>query len=318
MLLLVLHYIWVIRSDTAFEEAAAEASLQRAKHLAAGRSGASVVPRLAHRRLPPFLRLRPLGWPAGAILWKNLLAVVRTRRIRNTAAGLALASVVVTLLSFTSHGGVAELAGWLAATWAGLMIVIGPQWVRNDLRGDLLKLDLLRSYPLKGTAIVTAEVAASTLVLTVAQLALLLVAYLALLGNAGAEPGLKMRSIILAAALVYLPAINFMGLLIHNAAAILFPAWVHLGGGRPGGVEVLGQNMLMVVAFLAVLGLALSVPAALGAGMFLLLGDPAGLWAIVPGSVVLLLALAGEAMLLVRWLGGVFERTDPASAGIVG
>jgi hypothetical protein len=276
------------------------------------------VPRLAHRRLPPFLRLRPLGWPAGAILWKNLLAVVRTRRIRNTAAGLALASVVVTLLSFTSHGGVAELAGWLAATWAGLMIVIGPQWVRNDLRGDLLKLDLLRSYPLKGTAIVTAEVAASTLVLTVAQLALLLVAYLALLGNAGAEPGLKMRSIILAAALVYLPAINFMGLLIHNAAAILFPAWVHLGGGRPGGVEVLGQNMLMVVAFLAVLGLALSVPAALGAGMFLLLGDPAGLWAIVPGSVVLLLALAGEAMLLVRWLGGVFERTDPASAGIVG
>jgi hypothetical protein len=37
----------------------------------------------------------------------------------------------------------------------------------------------------------------------------------------------------------------------------------------------------------------------------------------VPGSAVLLAVLAGEAMLLVRWLGGVFERTDPASAGIV-
>jgi ABC-2 type transport system permease protein len=318
LLLLVLHYIWVIRSDTAFEEAAAEASLQRAKHLAARRSGASLVPRLAHRRLPPFLRLRPLGWPAGAILWKNLLAVVRTRRVRNTVTGLAVGSVVVTLLSFSSHGAVAEAAGWLATTWAGLMMIIGPQWVRNDLRGDLLKLDLLRSYPLKGTAIVTAEVAASTLVLTAAQLALLLVAYLALLGNASAEPGLKVRSIVLAGALLYLPAINFMGLLIHNAAAVLFPAWVHLGGVRSGGVEVLGQNMLMVVAFLAVLGLALSVPAALGAGVFLLLGHPAGLWALVPGSAVLLLALAGEAMLLVRWLGGVFERTDPASAGIVG
>jgi ABC-2 type transport system permease protein len=316
MLLLVLHYVWVIRSDTAFEEAAAETSLRRAKQLAGRRSGDS-LPRLAHRRLPPFLRLRPLGWPAGAILWKNLLAVVRTRRVRTIATGLALASVAGALLSFTSHGGVAEMVGWLAATWAGLMMVIGPQWVRNDLRGDLLKLDLLRSYPLRGTAIVTAEVAASTLVLTAAQVALLLLAYLALLGNAAVEPGLRVRSIILAGALIHLPAINFMGLLIHNAAAILFPAWVHLGAGRSSGVEVLGQNMLMVVAFLTVLAAALSVPVALGGGLFLLLGRSAGLWAIIPGSAVLLAALAGEAMLLVHWLGGVFERTDPASAGIV-
>jgi ABC-2 type transport system permease protein len=317
MVLLVLHYVWVIRSDTAFEEAAAETSLQRARHVAARRSGASLLPQLAHRRLPPFLRLRPLGWPAGAILWKNVLAVVRTRRVRNIAAGLAVSSLVAALLSFTSRGGVAELAGWFAATWAGLMMVIGPQWVRNDLRGDLLKLDLLRSYPLRGTAVVTAEVAASTLVLTAAQLALLLVAYLALLGNVDAEPGMRVRSLILGGALIYLPAINFMGLLIHNAAAILFPAWVHLGSGRPGGVEVLGQNMLMVVAYLGVLAVALSVPVVFGGGLYLLLGRSAGLWAIVPGSAVLLALLAGEATLLVRWLGGVFERTDPASAGIV-
>jgi ABC-2 type transport system permease protein len=315
--LLVLHYVWVIRSDTAFEEAAAETSFQRAKHVAARRSGASLLPRLAHRRHPPFLRLRPLGWPAGAILWKNVLAVVRTRRVRNIAAGLLVSSLAAALLSFTSRGGVAELAGWFAATWAGLMVVIGPQWVRNDLRGDLLKLDLLRSYPLRGTAVVTAEVAASTLVLTAAQLALLLVAYLALLGNVGAEPGMRVLSMILGGALIYLPAINFIGLLIHNAAAILFPAWVHLGTGRPGGVEVLGQNMLMVVAYLGVLAVALSVPVAFGGGLFLLLGRSTGLWAIVPGSAVLLALLAGEAILLVRWLGGVFERTDPASAGIV-
>jgi ABC-2 type transport system permease protein len=317
VVLLVLHYVWVIRADTAFEEAAAETSLERARHLAARRSGESLLPRLAHRRLPPFLRLRPLGWPAGAILWKNVLAVVRTRRVRTIATGLAVTSVLVALLSFTSRGGVAELAGWLAATWAGLMVVIGPQWVRNDLRGDLLKLDLLRSYPLRGAAVVTAEVAASTLVLTAAQLALLLVAYLALLGNTGAEPGMQVRSMILGGALIYLPAVNFMGLLIHNGAAILFPAWVHLGSGRPSGVEVLGQNMLMVVAYLAVLALALSVPAALGGGLYLLLGRSVGLWAIVPGSAVLLALLGGEAVLLVHWLGGVFERTDPASAGIV-
>src|SRR5256886_17539820 len=58
---------------------------------------------LAPRPPPPFLRLRPLGWPAGAILWKNLLAVVRTRRVRTIATGLAVGGVVVTLLSFTSR-----------------------------------------------------------------------------------------------------------------------------------------------------------------------------------------------------------------------
>ena len=105
---------------------------------------------------------RPSGWPAGAILWKNLLAVVRTRRARNIALAVLVAAVLAGLSSFQAVGTVAEVVGWLAATWAGLALVIGPQWIRNDLRSDLLKLDLLRSYPLAGRAVVAAETAAST------------------------------------------------------------------------------------------------------------------------------------------------------------
>ena len=41
--LLVLHYIWVVRSDTAFEEAAAEVSLQQAQALSERRAGAAPV-----------------------------------------------------------------------------------------------------------------------------------------------------------------------------------------------------------------------------------------------------------------------------------
>ena len=89
LLLLGLHYVWVIRSDTAFEEAAAETSLRRAR--ARGRRGARPAGYSAHRRLPALLRLAPLGWPAGAILWKNVLAVVRARRTRATA-GVFLAA----------------------------------------------------------------------------------------------------------------------------------------------------------------------------------------------------------------------------------
>lgn len=312
LLLLALHYVWVIRADTAFEEAAAEASLRRAR-LRATRGGA---PRLVHRRLPRWLRLAPLGWPAGAILWKNVLAVVRTRRARNTTIAFLAAGLIGMALSLMGQQTVANVVGWLAATWAALAIVIGPQWIRNDLRSDLLKLDLLRSYPLRGGGIVAAEAAASTAVLTALQLGLMLVAYVSFVGNAEMEPNLEGRTVALVAGSVCLPGVNYLGMLIQNGAALMFPAWVHLGSGRPGGVEALGQNMLVIVAYAAVLAGALALPAALAAGVITVLESALGWWAAAPGAVVLVLGAGVEAMLLLRWLGRVFERTDPAGAGI--
>jgi ABC-2 type transport system permease protein len=315
LLLLVLHYVWVVRADTAFEEAAAEASMERAQQLGT-RGAAARTPRLAHRQVPRLLPLAPTGWPAGAILWKNLLAVARMRRTRNAVMAFAGAVVVVALLSFDAEGTIASIAGWLAVMWGGMMIVIGPQWVRNDLRSDLLKLDLLRSYPLRGRAVVAAEAGGSALVLTAIQLALLVVAYFAFLGDVRVEPDLETRTLILAAAVVHLPGVNFAGMLIQNGTALLYPAWVHLGSGRPGGVEALGQNMLMIVAYLGLLGVTLAVPAGLGVGSYLLLAPALGLWAAVPASLLLLGALAAETTLLLGWLGRIFEGTDPATAGI--
>jgi ABC-2 type transport system permease protein len=315
LLLLALHYIWVIRADTAFEEAAAEASLLRARQ-ASARGGAPASPSLAHRRLPPLFRLAPVGWRGGALLWKNLLAVVRTRRARNTAVGFVVGAVAAAALSFQGDGTVAEIAGWLATTWAALSLVIGPQWIRNDLRSDLLKLDLLRSYPLPGRSVVAAETAASTLVLTCLQLGLLLIAYVAFIGVPDLDPPLDVRTAVLAAAVVCLPGINFLGMLIHNGTALLFPAWVHLGNNRPGGVEALGQNMLMIVAYAALLAMALAVPAGVAAGLGTLLEGSLGWWAAVPAALVLLAGIAAESALLVRRLGRVFERMEPI-AGVM-
>jgi hypothetical protein len=313
LVLLALHYVWVIRADTAFEEAAAEASLLRARQVSA-RGGAP--PRLAHRRLPPLFRLAPVGWPGGALLWKNLLAVVRTRRARNMAAAFLVGAVAAAALSFQGDGTAAEIAGWLATTWAALSLVIGPQWIRNDLRSDLLKLDLLRSYPLPGRSIVAAETAASTLVLTCMQLGLLLIAYIAFIGVPGLDPPLDLRTAVLAAAVICLPGINFLGMLIHNGTALLFPAWVHLGSNRPGGVEALGQNMLMIVAYATLLALALALPAAIAAGLGVLLEGSLGWWAAVPAALVLLVGIAAESVVLVRRLGRVFERMEPI-AGVM-
>jgi putative ABC exporter len=314
LILLVLHYVWVVRSDSAFEEAAAVVSLRRARALAEGRAVGGLRP--AGKVNPPLFRLAPVGWPAGAILWKNMVAATRTRRMRNIALGLAGAGAIVAVLSFDPEGTLAEIAGWLATSWAAIIVVVGPQWVRNDLRGDLLKLDLLRSYPLRGRSVVIAEVAASTLMLTAIQLAIATIAYLAFLGNQSMVPDLEERTLLLLAAVVFLPAINLLGMLIQNGAALLYPAWVRLGAGRAGGVEALGQNLLMIVAFIGLLGVTLALPVGLGGGAFLLLRPAIDNWAALPATVLVLSTVAFQAALIVDWLGRVFEGTDPAGAGI--
>jgi ABC-2 type transport system permease protein len=152
--------------------------------------------------------------------------------------------------------------------------------------------------------------------LTAVQLSLLGLAYLAFLGNETVVPGLEERTLLLLAAIVFLPGINLLGMLIQNAAALLYPAWVRLGSGRPGGVEALGQNLLMTIAFVALLALTLALPAALSGGSFLLLRPALAGWAALPATALALGTMAFEAALLVDWLGRVFERTDPTALGL--
>jgi hypothetical protein len=313
--ILVLHYIWVIRSDAAFEEASAEAALRRTRE-AAERSQARRHPGAVRRARPPY-RLRPVGSPEGAIIWKNLVAVTRSGRPHAIAIAITCSGLALAALSFRPDPTLAEIAGWFAAMWAGFLLLIGPQWIRSDLRRDLPKLHLLRSYPLTGRAVVWAEVAASTLVLTLLQLGVLLVAYLAFLGNREMEPALGLRTAALGGALVLLPVVNLLGLLIHNGAALLFPAWIAPASGG-GGVEALGQNMLAIVAYVVLLSLSLLAPAGIGAGLFRLLQGELGWWAVAPSGIAALAAAAVEGRAMIRWLGRVFERTDPATAGVVG
>jgi ABC-2 type transport system permease protein len=311
--ILVLHVIWVIQSDAAFEEAALQHTLARARRETINERAGSVPSRLATRRLPRWLHLRPTGWPAGAILWKNLVAAFRARRVwRVLAAGL-VAGIVSALLSFGSGASVSDLAGSLALIWAVLMLLVGPQWIRNDLRADLPRFDLLRSYPIPGPSLVAAEVAGSAIVLTAIQLALLGFAYLAFLGDRNSPLTFQERSLALVAALVYLPPVNYIGMLIQNGGAVLFPAWVHSGPERAGGVEALGQNMLLIIVHAGALGVLIALPATTAVGLHFLLQPTIGGWAEVFGAVAALSILAIEAQVLVRRLGATLERTDPTA-----
>jgi hypothetical protein len=304
---MALHYVWVVRSDAAFEESAAAAALARQR--SARRPGGET--RLTARPVP---RLAPAGWPAGALLWKNLAAVVRTGRARGTVLGLGAAALAVAFLSIVGGSeSLLEIVAWLAAMWAGFLIVLGPQWIRNDLRSDLSRLAVLRSYPLRGRTVVGVETAGSTTVLTALELGLLGIAYLAFWGGDVLDPSSVLRTAVLASAVVFLPAINFLAMLIQNGAALLLPGWIRAGPDRPLGVEALGHNMLVMSGFVLILAGLLLVPATAAAGIFLVLEPASGWWAAVPAAAVALGIAALEAGLVLSRLGRVFEATDPSS-----
>ena len=313
--ILFAHYLWVLRSDAAFEASAAEAAFEHATRLASrgagGRPAAAGVPRSA----PPF-RLAPVGRPAVAVYWKNLTAVMRTARIRKVALSFAVGAAALGFLSLQQSGPLTAAIGALSGTWAIFSIALGPQWVRNDLRTDLQHLELLRSYPVSGAAILAAEAAAAATVLTLVQLILIGLAYCALLGDPTLPLSIGARSIAVLAAAVVLPAVNYIGLLLLNGGALLFPAWVRLGPTRASGVEGLGQNALSMVVYAAAL-LVVLIPALAAAGAA---GWPLrhiiGEWAWIPGGLVGLVVLAVESRLLLGPLGRALERIDIPTAGI--
>ena len=89
--LLALAYLWVIRSDASFEEAALERSEKAAQRLEARKPGLALAQALRSRRVrrPPF-PLEPEGLPFVAIFWKNLISSGQLRFSRLLALALAI------------------------------------------------------------------------------------------------------------------------------------------------------------------------------------------------------------------------------------
>jgi len=319
LLVVAAHYVWVVRTDTAFEESAAENAAKRAHVIAAARK------RGMHVRVKPGgparfrIPLAPGGAPIVAIVWKNILALARTFALRTLIAIAALGVAMVALAGsiLPDAQSVGEVAGTAALVFAGVLVFIGPLWVRNDLRLDMLQLELLRSYPLRGAWIVRAEVAGSAAVLTVLQVVLLVVAYAAIPIEARLGYTLGDRTALMAAALVVVPTVNALGFLVQNAVALIFPAWIRLGLSRPGGVEAIGQGVLTAFGSTLALALLLLAPAVVGGALGAIVVSQTGLWGLLPGALLAAALVLGEFWLATAWLGRTFDRTEPLTEGLV-
>ena len=225
-------------------------------------------------------------------------------------------TIAAGLLALSSRDArLAELVAIVIGVWLAMLLVAGPLWIRFDLRQDLPHLATLRAWPLSGRDVVAAEVLASTTALTVMQLAILLLLFLASLGARFALGfSLEERAAGLLAAACGLPGANPASLTVQNGGALLFPSWVRPPGG-PRGIEAMGQNLLSTGVALAIAVVLLVPPAALAAALAWALRPALGVWALVPAAALLSLGAIYEMRPVHGWLGRVFERTDPSALG---
>ena len=316
LVVLGLHYLWVVRADVAFEETSMEASKRYAARTTALREGRWQNLRPARRRRDPF-RLSPTGSPAIAILWKNLLSA---GQLFNVRVGLALLIWSVAMGSGLGLGAgrmlwpqVLGIVAGVVALWS---VVLGPQFVRQDFRQDLAAADLLKMYPLHGWQMALGELLAPALILTVVQWVLIGLAATLLHGGSSegwpedAGNGYRQTPIVLAiSAAIIVGPLNLVSLLIPNAAALLLPAWFAgpASGGATRGIEVMGQRLIFLLAQFAALAAAI-VPAGLaGFIVYALVSGPATLPA---AALVAAAVFAAEAAGGLALLGYWFESFD--------
>lgn len=312
LLLLALHYIWVIRSNVAFEEASVEKSKQLAEKVAAVRSGNwQSAQQTRKKRRAPFV-LEPLGFRPVALLWKNLISAGQMFSGRMVLRLLPLVVFVVIFASHSKASGLWATVSFLAMMLLLMSFVLGPQIVRHDFRQNLPTVDLLKTFPLRGWQIVLGEMLAPVAILSVVQWLLLCLALASASGipNANGLSLIERIGIGFGVAMIA-PALNFISLLIPNAAVLLFPSWFQTGKDAPAGIEATGQRLIFMFGQILVMALALAPAAGIFALIFFLGKNfltPPG---IIPiASVVAALILAIEGSVGLMFLGKFFERFD--------
>jgi len=251
--------------------------------------------------------------PAAALTWKNLIA---SRRIQPLGAGVVLAIGVPIVLAATLLPALRQLtpfAAGIAGIWAALLLFAGPNFVRNDLRLDLPRLRLLRTYPVTSLEICAAEIAASVTVLMLLQLVLLILSTAALLFNPmiPLAPG---RKLVFAFALAcLLPGLNAINVSGQNIFALVFPKWATLGTKPPTRSANPGQYYFSLLISVVVFVISMIIPAIAAAGVAAV-ASPLGISvAIISGALVAGAIALGEAALVLRWMATLFDRVDLAS-----
>jgi hypothetical protein len=296
--------LWVLQSDAAFEDAAAMVAQRKAhepkKELVTYHVRASALPLATH------------GRPEMAFAWKAATQTIRIFGKRNLLrlAAIVFALTMIAVSMGRAGGGLATLLGSFGLATCLFAVTLGPQALRVDMREDLQHLEMLKTWPVRAAAVIRGELLWPGVLLTALAWAALAVTEVLTAGTVLGRVSLSWRLSAGAAFAMLAPALVFAQLTIHNAAALIFPAWVPQGYQRPRGLDALGQRLIMLFGtWLALIVSAL--PGAIAGGIvgfaFWRVLGPA---AVVPAAAVCSAVMAIEVLLATEALGPAYERLD--------
>ena len=307
--LLAINYFWALHADASFDEASAE---QAQRIIEAQRRG-GLAPSVRKTPSTPF-NLAPTGRPEFAIAWKNFISLGRyasLKRLLIVMPGFLIAPV---MLAVMLKGEPAVDAVDIILLFVLSMIVIfGAQSQRNDIRRDVEYLAVLKSWPVRGVALVRGELMAPSVFLTLLICLCVGVDFIVAADPLFGVSGLLHTTRPVACGVVALLASGavVLQLVVQNALALMFPAWIAGRQSLGAGIEGMGQRMVLMVGGMLV-SLVFAVPAATAAaivgGVAYFMSAPAG---VITGSVAGILCLAAECWVATIWLGRLFERMSP-------
>jgi hypothetical protein len=308
----VILFLATVHLDVSFEDAsivASQRALIRRGRMRGMRMGSNMA---VVRRFPAPFRLADRGWPEIAVFWKNLVAAMRVSSFPMLAVILPVAFLAAASI-FGGHSGTAASLGYAGLITTAGLTLLGPQMVRADLRIDLLRLDVVKTFPLTAEALLAAEMAAPLAIVSALALLMLGVSF-ALLRFGNVPESFVTSPEFVVCALVFIVPISAIQLLIQNGAMILLPAW-SMGPEGNRGLTALGQRMLLLLGTVLTLAIALLPAAVVFAGSLVgvtkLFGrSPATiLIAALPAAAV----LVGEIAVAHRFLAAQFEEIDLAN-----
>jgi hypothetical protein len=309
--ILTVLYFWILHTDASFEEASLDRAEKSARTQETGGARTIGRPRPGRPRRVPF-DLAPHGAPHVAFFWKNLISTGRFSSFR--AAAILLAVGVAVAAGSAGGGGQAEvvrsIVGGLSAGIAVFITLIGPLIMRDDLRVDLLHMDLIKTYPVPAWSVVLGEILAPAAIIASIQWTVIGIAAAVLPAIGSQVWTVGQRVAFGLAAAILFPCYSLVALVLQNGAALIMPGWMQLGRHQQKGIEAMGQRLITIAVTTLVLVLA-GIPSALIFGAVYLIGYWVMGIAVVPLAAA---AAAGglvvETGLGVLWLGRMFERLD--------
>jgi ABC-2 type transport system permease protein len=315
LLIMAAHYWWVMRADVAFEEASVEASKKLAERVASMRANRGQWGSKPKKKKRAPFKLKPIGWPAVGLLWKNLIGAGSMFTWRFL---LVLAIVMIpfgtSLAASRSTETMAGTLGFIAIMFVAMSFLAGPQMVRQDFRQDLAMADVLKTYPIKGWQMALGELLAPAVILTGFQWVLLIFAVSLMSSWERQEFPMETRLVMACSVAVIGPGLNLVLLLIPNGAVLLFPGWFQTGKDGPQqGIEAMGQRLIFMLGAMVAFVVALAPAVVLAVTVYFV-----GRYALGPIMPVPLAALAAAAVLMAEagfglmWLGRLFEKYDVA------